>query len=346
MDRKILYLFNSALRRLYRENLYSILALPIGAAIQFRYTTEHHVPPELLNRSLKGVDAIIVFVDRFSEGKYTYHPIRKGKILRTFEEGDRLFLICQLGEYCGVDIPEHFTGALKTAAKGVPELTDGNPQNTKDGYYIQFGEDVRDEVKTDADLWLTCVKGISQTNSFRDEHTAFLKISLMAKSRRERELFRRRDGLAILKTGKHYSLDILYYDPDKGEKDKAITFSLQEPLKCYGAEQFVLGALTERISIPFGAEKALRSARASITFTVDYRQSKIYQVWLPAEVSSRHLLWGTIFYAGVIGGLIALENFVPPSNTTLSLILEYLKWLAVIRIFIKLEHLPSLPIKP
>ena len=312
MDRNILYLFNSASRPLYKDNLYKILALPVGAVTQFRYTTEHHVPPELISRPLKGVESLIVFIDRFSEGLYTYYPIRKGKLLEASKVGDRLFLKCRLGEYCGVDNTQRFTSAIKGAAKGIPELTDGDPENTKDGYYMQLGEKIKDELKTDVDCWLTSVKGISQTKGFRNEHTAFLRISLKNNSRGKSEIFHGHDGSAVLKAGKPYSFEILYYDPEKGEVDKSITFSLQEPLKSYGLEQFDLGALTERISIPFGAGKALSSVRTSINFIVKCRQSEIYRIVLPAEVSSRHLLWGTALYATFIFIIIIFEKFVFP----------------------------------
>jgi len=265
--------------------------------------------------------------------------------LETSKAGDRLFLKCRLGEYCGVDNAQHFTSALKGAAKGVPELTDGDPENTKDGYYVQLGEKLKDELKTDVDCWLTSVKGISHTKGFRHEHTAFLRISLKNNSEGKRKIFHGRDGSAVLKAGKPYCFEILYYDPEQGEVDKSVTFSLQEPLKSYGREQFDLGALTERISIPFGAGKALSSVRASMSLIVKCGQSEIYRIVLPAEVSSRHLLWGTVLYAAFIFVMIIAEKFVFPSDRLLSMALESLKWLAAIRIFIKLESLPNLPIK-
>jgi len=348
MEKKVLYLFNSARRPLYKQNLYRILALPVGSVTQFRYTIEHHVPPELLNRSLQGKESLIVFVDRFSDGSYTYYPIRKGKILKNYPKADRLILECCLGDYCCVHNPEdfkNFTSVLKESARGVPELTDGDPKNTRDGYYVQLGEDVRDKLLSDEDCWITSVKGISRTDAFCGDHTAFLKISLTAKIGNKGEISYTPDGSALLKVGKEYFLEVLYYDPEKGEVNKDITFSLQYPLKCYGHDQFSLGALTEHLSIPLGTDKALRSARASISILVNCKSSKVYSVDLPVQISSRHLLLYIILYSAIILATLIIEETFASTSTLSLIILKCLRWGSVIRLFVKLGSLPNLPIK-
>jgi len=348
MEKRILYLFNSARRPLYKQNLYRILALPIGSITQFRYTIEHHVPPELLNSSLQGKETLIVFVDRFSDGSYTYYPIRKGKILKNYPKADRLILECRLGDYCCVHNPEdfkNFTSVLKEIVRGVPELTDGDPKNTRDGYYVQLGEDVRDKLIVGEDCWLPSVKGISRTKAFSEEHTAFVKISLTTKTGNKSEISYGPEGSALLKAGKPYFLEVLYYDPEMGGVNKDITFSLQDPLKCYGHEQFSLGALTEHLRIPLGTDKALRSVRASISIIVNYESSKVYYIDLPVQISSWHLLWGTVFYFMIIFTTVIIEKTFASPSTFWSIILECLKWGSVIRVFIKLESLPNLPTK-
>jgi len=345
MEKKILYLFNSARRPLYKQNLYRILALPIGSITQFRYTIEHHVPPELLNSSLQGKETLIVFVDRFSDGSYTYYPIRKGKVLKNYPKADRLILECRLGEYCCVRDSEEFTKVLKKSASGVPELAGEDPRNTKDGYYVQLGEDVRDKLLSDEDCWLTSVKGISRTDAFCGDHTAFVKISLTTKTANKSQISYGPEGSALLKAGKTYFLEIVYYDPEKGGVNKDITYSSQDPLKCYGSEQFSLGALTEHLSIPLGTDKALRSVRTFISIIVNYESSKIYCIDLPVQISSRHLLWGTVFYLTIVFTTIIIEKTFTSPSIFVSIILEYLKWGSVIRVFIKLEFLPNLPTK-
>jgi hypothetical protein len=345
MEKKVLYLFNSARRPLYKQNLYRILALPVGSVTQFRYTIEHHVPSELLNSSLQGKESLIVFVDRFSDDSYTYYPIRKGKILKSYSKADRLILECRLGEYRCVHNQEDFTNVLKKSARGVPELTDGDPKNTRDGYYVQLGENVIDKLIVGEDCWLLSVKGISRTKALSEKHTAFMKISLTTKAGNKSEISYGPEGSAMLKAGKTYFLEVLYYDPEKGGVNKDITFSLQAPLKCYGHDQFSLGALTEHLSIPLGTDKALRSVRASISIIVNYESSKVYYIDLPVQISSRHLLWGTVFYFMIIFTTVIIEKTFASPSTFWSIILECLKWGSVIRVFIKLEFLPNLPTK-
>ena len=50
MDNEILYIFSSALRPVYRDNIAKIISLPINYTTEFGYTLNQNVPPNLINR--------------------------------------------------------------------------------------------------------------------------------------------------------------------------------------------------------------------------------------------------------------------------------------------------------
>ena len=233
MKRKILYLFNSAARPVYKDNLHKILATPVGGNILFRYSIKYHVPPRLGDVPHK-CESLIVFVDRYSEGGYTYYPIRKATVLKTFRNQNRLFIECRLSEYCGTDEPIFFTNKIREIGDRSPELTNDDPAFNDDGYYVQFTNDITDSLITDSERWFHTVQSISQTTAFKTDSSAFLKLSIKRSKREQHEIILGNEGLAFINSGESYSLDIFYYDPDKGRIEKNLAISFKEPLEKNG----------------------------------------------------------------------------------------------------------------
>ena len=342
MSSKVLYLFNSALRPVYRENIYKILALPYGCKTQFRYSIEKHVPEELISKSLPGLDCIIVFIDRFSKNSYTYYPIRKGEILNAWSEGGRFFIECQLSGYCRADNQEQFTNILKNKAKGSPELTNNDPNNIQDGYYVQLGEDVNKILKTGDECWQTTVESISETQSFDISSTAFVKISLSDKNNIDDNILPNDDEVFYLTAGKTFDLKIIYFDPEKGEGNKLIKASFPSPLKSLDTTQIKLGGVVDSINFEFETDKSLHSKSASIALEFLVGDEQVYVINLPIKTSTRNLIFGTIFYGILFFVFILCEKVFFPSNKVVSVMCELIKWIIVFRIFIKLGNIPFL----
>src|ERR1017187_5979574 len=102
----MLYLFNSAYRPLYTVNVLNTLTLPHGYVNEYRY--KYSVKSKYLSTALfsslgslvsSNTDTVITFVDRFSDGGYTYHPLRKGRLVSWKQEGDQVFLRVSLADY-------------------------------------------------------------------------------------------------------------------------------------------------------------------------------------------------------------------------------------------------------
>jgi hypothetical protein len=344
MVQRILYLFNSASRAAYKDNLYRILALPVGAKVQFRYSLSYSVPPDFRER-LQGHESLIVFVDRFSERAYTYYPIRKGKVLDGYRMQNRLIIECRLSEYCSVDSPEEFTNNLKESVEGVPELRDGDPNTTSDGYYVQLGNEFKDGLITNDEIWSSIVENIYQTDAFREDPTAFLKLSVKRETGTKDVTLRGRDGAALLKSENTYTLKVFYYDPDEGNIEKYIAFSFKDPLEKYGPDRYRLGAISDLLDIQFKASKALGALRTSVDIVVESQNTEKYRLTLPIRISSWTLLGGILFYAG-----IGFLTFIVPRlwnipNDDWSLVFEAIRYLIIVRLFIKFGTSLSLPFK-
>lgn len=347
MQSQVLYLFNSALRPAYRENLYKILALPPGCVTQFRYTTKNHVPRSLDLPSLVDKECYIVFVDRFSPGEYTYYPIRKGKIIKTSSGANRTFLQCRLGEYCSSADPIEFTKLLKNSAENPPELTDGDPGCTKDGYYVQNGEDLLKYLYFGEDSWEENVERIVNTKSFAHGQSAFLKASIIFPTRGKQPIVQEGRGSICVKSGESFIAELLYYDPDEGRNEKRITLDVQYPIKAYGPMGTDLGALTDLFSIELDSDNVIRSTRSNINTSVYFGESREYSIDIPIEVSSWRMICGVILYSAIIISMIIFQSCpVVKSAVSLSVITELIKWGAAFRIFYECGRLPVSPLQP
>ena len=347
MKPKIIYLFNSAIRPLYKENLLKILALPVGCITQFRYTSKCHVPKDLDIKSLDNSECIIVFVDRFSDSTYTYYPIRKGKIISTASGVGRIFLKCRLDEYCTVNDPVKFTAGLKNNLKGSPELTDKDPNNSNDGYYIQSGNDLNNDLIIDSESWEKTINQIMKTKSLSDNKSIFLKIFLENLHKNKSKIKFNCDGEAMLKAEAPYLINLLYFDPEQGKIKKQIVVDIKSPLVSNGPTRFNVGAQSDLLNITFETQKALQPTSSIVNLLIKDGEKEEFSADIRVRISSLNMLLGTVFYGVIISLLIFFENSLLISNTPWSIVLELMKWGIAFRIFYKLGNLslPNLPLK-
>jgi hypothetical protein len=181
----VLYLFNSAYRTRYLINVLNTLYLPNGSTNEYRYRyrpgtgpDEHvNVNPEDVGRlrSLPGLTPVtIVFVDRFHEGGYYYHPLRQGTFAYEHEEGDRMFFRARLGDYIYPRDSDAFNQMFseRLASHGIPHLSGRDPWTSDDGWYVVPADDVfsrRGDYHCGEDAWETCVDQLSRCRAF-DRH--------------------------------------------------------------------------------------------------------------------------------------------------------------------------------
>ena len=103
-----LYLFSSDNRPLYVENCLAVLALPKGAIHRFRYqrrwvslgTGDAEDSRWLsLSKAKTRVEIYFVASKSVAYGRAVYVPLRTGKVVRTFVEGDFFFVDFEVGGY-------------------------------------------------------------------------------------------------------------------------------------------------------------------------------------------------------------------------------------------------------
>lgn len=169
----MIYLFNSASRPLYANNICNTLFLPKGLNNEFRYgkknVSEGDIGKFIQNRfSFCKKEVLIIFVDRNASNMYKFYPIRKGKLIKCNYIGDQLYFNIKMEDFCyPKDIAEFNTMLCKIPY--IPKLNIGEPNN--DGYYAiednKFDITKKCPMILDQDsAWDEITNAISQTKAF------------------------------------------------------------------------------------------------------------------------------------------------------------------------------------
>lgn len=175
----MIYLFNSAYRALYQENLLSTLFLPHGWVNEYRYRCSpqrRNVSETFSNdvEKLKGKhEAVITFINRFGKDRdnndaYEYYPIRKAIFLSCREESEQLYIRVQLLDFIYPNDIHLFTKQFieKLSPLNLPKLTNNNPEEVNDGYYAIYSDSVlndKSKFMFGDSAWVNCVNAISKT---------------------------------------------------------------------------------------------------------------------------------------------------------------------------------------
>jgi hypothetical protein len=188
----MIYLFNSAFRTRYIRNVLNTLYLPDHCVNEYRYKFTGDKPNisagfySGLGNLQTEVDCVVIFIDRYAEGGYRYHPLRKGKLLGHRVEADYLYLKVELLEFIYPRNLQQFNGSLfgQLSNHGMPRLTDEKPENPHDGYYAIQSDSIFghfEDFKTKDDAWSSAVTDLASTRALRtddDQWPVFLKAAI------------------------------------------------------------------------------------------------------------------------------------------------------------------------
>jgi hypothetical protein len=195
----MLYLFNSAYRPLYTVNVLNTLTLPHGYVNEYRY--KYSDKSKYLSTALfssldslvsSNTDTVITFVDRFSDGGYTYHPLRKGRLVSWKQEGDQVFLRVSLADYVcsknSEEVSKRFVEALGN--KQLPVLTNADPMEPHDGHYAIENADILqgEVVEIGDDSWGKTIDAISSARMFvatKEQAPLFTRLRLKEASSKD-----------------------------------------------------------------------------------------------------------------------------------------------------------------
>jgi hypothetical protein len=201
----MIYLFNSGSRPLYAIDALSSMALSEGATVLHRYRARgdhQQVHPDLLGAMLgepprrmrrvrrerdwtvrlgaslrwsgiplpKAERVVVLFVDRYGESGYVYHPLRLGTLYDSWQRDDRVFFRVRLDRFIAapegqaVELTDRIRQAL--ADKNPPTLVTGDPDSKNDGHYAVQGVDIFEKwpgLLFGESAWVATVQALSAT---------------------------------------------------------------------------------------------------------------------------------------------------------------------------------------
>ena len=173
----MIYLFNSAYKPTYFENVYRLVGLPRGTRIDMRYTEGINAPGVESDDTMNNSECIICYVDRFAD-QYMYYACRKGQIRSIKREQGRVFYNIELANHCHSDSPADFTKEIQTKVADSPRLTNEDPTCGEDGLYCVDGPDPGALVAVDDESWSKVVDQIYETKSFKTDVPALFLVDI------------------------------------------------------------------------------------------------------------------------------------------------------------------------
>ena len=283
----MLYLFNSAFRPLYAANNLNTLSLPTGSTneYRYRYTGDSRNISADFYSSLRNLDSghqcVLIFIDRFAEGGYRYHPLRFAKFVLLRQESDYVFFRVQFSDYVYPRDLSIFNRDLVDAlrSKGLPVLTDNDPSTAHDGFYaIQsasiFGDTNLFEAGDRA--WLSAVDGLVSTRAYRtddEQSPVFTRVVVKEKASTVPVTPRLRDGMGVfaLKKGKMYDLVISYRYPrqriDQSARS-AVKINCDSNLRLLGQSSLNIDSNSNSLALSFVSVRYLEDTTGSIALAV------------------------------------------------------------------------------
>jgi hypothetical protein len=281
----MIYLFNSAFRGLYRQNVLNTLFLPVGATNDYRYSAgpdRRNVEPatlKALQRMRRGEKVAIIYIDRFQSGGYGYHPLRLGRLAGVTLDGTKIYVRVQLQEVISARVGGFSSRLFDTlSTQGIPRLTDGNAQAENDGNYAIIGDSVFDDMQpylTGDEAWLQTTEFLSSTQAFKTtatEHVIFARASLAkagAKKPAKSKLSPDDSARFRLSRATEYKLAFTYRYPAQ-QSDTAsraqVEFKPSDSIRALRNTEYAISGLYDRIEIPIVPKKYAEDDAASLGF--------------------------------------------------------------------------------
>jgi hypothetical protein len=298
----MIYLFNSAFRGFYQENLLATLFLPHGWDNDYRYTISsqrRNVSEEFTGQvsGLKGTKEVIIsFIDRYGKDEdgndaYRYYPVRKAALLKCHEDTDKLYIKVKLLDFI---YPKDLSLFNKLLLKNLiplklAKLTNNDTEEVNDGHYaIQVDNiiEAEDEYVYQDDAWSKCVNAISKTKPFEssdEKQFVFAKGQLLeydgdnrlVESHLSNNHWYKRalnNGAAFYKTrrGEKYYFKVNYVYPiqEKNTDTKAsMICKPSDNIAPLGSTLLPINSSANRISFGFSLKETAQDKDCNINFS-------------------------------------------------------------------------------
>lgn len=282
----MIYLFNSAYRPNYSKNVARTLFLPKGCVNEYRYKyrgARPNIDPTQVNEFkklnrfyiLRKQEVLICFIDRFAKNGYEYHPLRKGKLIKCYKDGDRLFFSVKLLDFVSPNENEEFNSRIVNIGN-LPKLTNNDPENSNDGFYAIKNNDITKEnnsFKFGSDAWEKITNDIKDTRSFAsndNQETVFARLSLNSNMWFLKNKFPKikKDNFYFKITKSHkYTLSLYYKYPNQVNNNSiSLKLSSKDTLNVLSEESIPIDNYTNNSTINISSKKYIEDNRDNLKF--------------------------------------------------------------------------------
>lgn len=244
-DSDWLYLFTSTRRELYVADAIDVMACPSGTRRRFRYESPYVADKaKAMWESNRLIDrAVLVLLSLQHPADFfdaVFVPLRSGKVLRTFVEGDFYIVDFEVGEYLTLAEPQgsvdsrNWAATVKTLAPSVKLFSKTLTQN--------LGEDHPDKGKSAAlgphpsdllhrtpgkDATKEFVTAAKYVRALLSDARVFWRIAGIHKGTAGDDVVDLDDGALKLIAGRHYTIDVVHFQPV--ELTGSASFSISPP---------------------------------------------------------------------------------------------------------------------
>jgi hypothetical protein len=280
----MIYLFNSAFRPRYVRNVLNTLYLPEHCANEYRYRFIGEKPNisagffSELEGLKPGTECVVIFIDRYAKGGYEYHPLRKARFLRHRVVADYLYLKVELLDFIYPQNLQQFQESLLAQVKGMPCLTNGEPEYQHDGYYAIESDSVfghLDDFKRNDDAWTSAVTALSATRAMRtddEQWPIFLKVAIHPRKDRTSLAPITQDQTPLFQLTKDrvFELVLTYKFPQQRRNNTSqcrIDVRLGENIRALGASSFMVDSVSNSAIVSFTTRRYATRKTTEVTLS-------------------------------------------------------------------------------
>jgi len=294
----MLYLFNSAYRPRYIDNVLNTMHLPFGAENMYQYPENLiekcliEEPCKKINKQLKNEDVLIIFIDREAPDKYRFIPLRKGKFLKVEMSASVYYFDVQLNEVCSVDDVLAFSNSFKQQMK---ELTfNVSTDDVRTGFFAFYHQKMPEyQITFGDDSWRRTCNELAKCAKMQVVFPIFTRFNMYDSKEKLLKVRKHSDTSSKyrLKMGNTYYAKIDYFiaSPELNPETTYVQLSIDvNPRKVsdemqtqvLGAEagratyKFITEAISPNVALRYNIsessnkEKTVKVATSSIRFNV------------------------------------------------------------------------------
>lgn len=279
----MIYLFNSAYRSLYSRNILDTIFLPEGCTNEYRYKVQGdviHISPEIysqLKNMKKDEPVAIIFIDRYHEGGYVYHPLRLGNLVACYEADARFYFKIQFKEYIyPIDQDSFHKNIIRSLGQyGIPKLTGNDPDHVDDGNYAIIAGSIFDhnDYYSGDDAWQNIIRNLKDTSVFTDSEEKkhiYLKYQVCTtKQSLINPKLRGDQAVFNLIRGERYELKTTYRFPfqnQDSQKLAKLVVDYSENIHLLGSKEINIDSPSNTVRIPFLVKKNIEFKEARFVF--------------------------------------------------------------------------------